>query len=457
MTITEQILSHILETRLESVSQDIVKRVKEEIIDTIGCILCGTNTFGSPMVVDLVREWGGSKESTILGYGLKAPSHHVALANSVLARSNESGMADIWVDGVLKASHIPETVVPTALSIAEQRGLSGKEMLTAVILGEDFVSRMMVAQNSRIFSPNADMGGTFGAVAVAGRLWGLDKRQLHNAFGIALQHMGDTFQALPDRSSCWKLAHGLSAQQGIFSVRLASKGFIGLKDPFFSPGGYFARFSPDYNPEVLIKDLGKKFWGSIAFKPWPQCRGSHGATECAVEIVRKNHIDASEVEEVTVILNTRGIAILMEPFTIGDVPPVNAYFSLQYIIANVLLRGYPIADHFTEESIRDPRIAELIKKIKFTTYDWPNDSYMSATVKVRMKNGDEFSEHANVPLGNELENPLSREAKIEKYLVGARFSGKVDMDNAQKVVGMIDKLEEVDDITKIVKLLVSSP
>jgi aconitate decarboxylase len=453
MTITEQLLNNILETRLEDVSPEVVKRGKETIFDTIGCMLAGVTTFGSPMIVDMVREWGGSHESTILGYGVKAPSHHVALANSIMSRSNEQGMADVWVDGVLKPSHTPETIVPTALALTEQKGLSGKDMLTAVIMGEDLAARMIVAQNSRLFS---DAGGTFSAVAVAGRLWGLNKEQLHNAFGIALHQMGGSGQALADRSPCWKIAHGLSAQHGIFSVRLAGKGFLGLKDPFFGKGGYFTLFSPDYNPEVLVKDLGKKYWGSIAFKPFPQCRGTHGATEAAIKITNRHHIDVNNVQEVNVILNTRGIMLLTEPFTFGWYPPINAHFSLQYIIANVLLRGYPRPEHFTEESLRDPRMAEIMKKISFTTYDWPNDVFVSATVKVKMKNGDEFSEHVNVPLGNELDNPLSKEAKIEKYLAGAKFSGKVSRENAEKALKLLDKLEEVKDISKIINLLVSS-
>jgi 2-methylcitrate dehydratase PrpD len=457
MTITEQLLGNILETRLENVSPEVVKRGKETIIDTIGCTLTGVTTFGVPMIVDMVKEWGGREESTILGYGVKAPSHHVALANSLMARSNEQGMVDVYVDGAMKASHTPETIVPTALAIAEQKGLTGKDLLTAVIMGEDFAARMIIAQNAPInLSGTSDSGGTFSAVAVAGRLWGLNKEQLHNAFGIALHQMGDTAQALLDRSPCWKISHGLAAQHGIFSVKLAGKGFLGLKDPFFGKGGYFARFSPGYNPEVLVKDLGKKYWGSMAFKPFPQCRGTHGATEAAVKIINKHHIDVNNVQEINVILNTRGIALLMEPFRIGWYPPVNAHFSLQYIIANVLLRGYPRPEHFTEESIRDPRMADLMKKVIFTTYDWPNDSYMSATVRVKMKNGDEFSEHANSPLGNEIDNPLSKEAKIEKYLVGARFSGKVGRENAEKALKLLDKLEEVKDITKIINLLVSN-
>jgi 2-methylcitrate dehydratase PrpD len=457
MTITEQLLSNILEMRLENVPKDVVKRAKEEIIDTIGCMMAGVNTFGSQMLIDLIKEWGGNGESTILGYGIKAPSHNVAMVNGIFAGSNEYGMVDVGLDGMTKPSHVPETIVSTALAIAEQKGLSGKELLTAVIMGEDFTSRMLVAQNSRVAH---DGGGaankTFVAVAIAGRLWGLNKEQLLNAFGIALHQMGGAGVALGDKSPCWKLAHGLSAQHGVFSVRLASKGFLGLRDPFFGGGGFFTLFSPAFNPEILVKDIGKKFAGSTVFKPWPQCRGTNGATECAMKIVTEHHIKADDVAEVNVILNTRGILMLIEPFRMGWYPPLNAHYSLQYIMANILLRGNPRPEHYTEEAIRDPKIAELMKKVTFSTCDWPNEIFISATVRMKMKNGDEFSEHVNVPLGDEFVHPLSKEAKVEKYMAGAKFSGKVSNANAEKALKLLEKLEEVEDLSKIINLLVSS-
>ena len=96
---------------------------------------------------------------------------------------------------------------------------------------------------------------TLGATATTGRLWGLDHNQMVNAFGIALNQIGGTIQNLLERTHCFKLGQGLSAQRGIFSVRLASKGFTGVKDPLFGELGYFILFSPDYDPELLTRDL----------------------------------------------------------------------------------------------------------------------------------------------------------------------------------------------------------
>ncbi len=450
----EEMIGNIMETRLENIPKDIVARAKDAVIDTVGCIVGGAIDFGSPMVVDLVKEWGGTKESTILAHGVKAPSHNVAMANAVLARSFDFGMVDMWVDGVIRPSHITETMVPTALAIAEQKGMSGKELLTACVLGEDLTSRIMAAPTKHVL--RWDQTGTlntFGATAVAGKLWGLDKRQWLNAFGIALNQMGGTMQGLVDKTSSWKLNQGLSAQRGIFSVRLASKGYVGLKDPLFATNGYFALYESDYNQAVLTKDLGKKFWMQISFKPYPHCRGTHAATDAALKVAGKNHIEASNIAGVTIAVHLNSIPALREPFSIGEVPHVDAIFSLQYTVANALLRGYPKPQHFTVESIKDPVINELIKKVKVVTQDF--GTAWSSIVRVKMSDGKEFSEQVNVPKGNELENPLTREEKLEKYRNNINFTKMVSTRNAEKALVMMENLEEVGDIRQLVKLLVA--
>lgn len=457
MDITEEIIGHVLKTRYEDIPKDVMDRARDEVFDTIGCVLGGADDTGSPMVVDLVREWGGRGESTILGYGLKAPSHNVALANGVMARSLEWGIVDMCVEGEVRPAHIGESLVPAALAVAEHKRLGGKELLTAVVLGEDFASRVMAASPLSLSTwDSTGTVNTFAVLVATGKLWGLDKRHLLNAFGIALHQLAGTVQGLFEKTSTWKLPQGLSAQRGIFAVRLASKGYIGLKDPLFGVNGYYDLYSPEYDPEVITRHLGKKFYTEVTFKPYPQCRGTHGATECALENASKNKIEVGNIAEVDLIVHTNSVPVtLREPFVIGEVPHINACFSLQYTVANALMRGYPKPEHFTDEAIKDPQIADLINKIKVSTQDFPPDeSFLCATVKVRTKDEKEFVEHVNVPKGNELEHPLTREEKRNKFLVNAEFSGKVNMANAEKALKLLEKLEDIEDVSQVVDLLV---
>jgi 2-methylcitrate dehydratase PrpD len=54
------------------------------------------------------------------------------------------------------------------------------------------------------------------------------------------------------------------------------------------------------------------------------------------------------------------------PFRIGDNPRVDAQFSIQYCVANALLRKESLLRHFDESYIREPRIMDLVRRIHVT-------------------------------------------------------------------------------------------
>jgi len=122
------------------------------------------------------------------------------MMNSIMARSYDFEPVGPFVDGRNTPGHISGTTVPTAIAVAEQRGMSGKDILTAIILGDDLASRINAAS---LFSLDQgwDCVGTanmFGATAIAGRLAGLNERQLVNALGIVVNQLSGTMQTFFD-------------------------------------------------------------------------------------------------------------------------------------------------------------------------------------------------------------------------------------------------------------------
>jgi 2-methylcitrate dehydratase PrpD len=454
MSITDELVSNLIETRFEDFPRDVVELAKYAVIDAVGCMVGGANDTGCPMILDLIREWGGKEESTVLVHGVRAPSHNVALANAVMARSFDYGMVDVYVEGKVRPSHIGETLVPTAVAVAEQEAMSGKELLTAFILGEDLVARVMAASIPKITWDITGTGNTLGATAITGRLLGLDHNKMVHAIGIAVNQMGGTTQNLIERVHSFKLGQGLSAQRGIFSVKLADKGFTCVEDPLIGRLGYFDLFSPDYQPDVLTRNLGRKFYSEATFKPYPCCRGTHGGIDCALEIGKKHDIEAGDIDEVIIAIPEQSYPpIIREPFTMGVVPHINAIFSLPYTVACALLRGGVRVEHFTDEALKDPKIAEMTKKVRIAIQEFPNEEYLATTLVVRTKDGRELSSHVNVPKGNEFDNPLSREEKREKFRGNVHFSHSVSADNCEKALSLLENLEDIEDVREIVKLL----
>lgn len=456
MGITVELVRNILRTPFEAFDTQVVDRAKSRMMDVVGCMIGGANAPGCSMVVDLVREWGGREESTILVHGGKVPAHDAAMANCIMARSYDFEACNPFVDGRAYPGHISGTTIPTAIAIAEQKALTGKDLLTALILGDDLAARINAASNFTL-DAGWDCVGTvnaFGAVAIAGKLWGLDEHQMLNAFGILINQLAGTMQNIFDGVHAFKLPQGLAARAGIFSVALANKGFTGIRDPLFSKYGYFALHCRTYQPEMLIKDLGKEFYADNTLKPYPSCRVTHGAIDCALELVHTDEIRPEDVVEVMVDITPSGRDFATgQPFAIGEVPQAAAAFSFQYTVANALLRKSVRLEHFTEESIRDPKIADLVDKIKLNTVVFPESGYV-AGVKVTMKNGKEFEKRVNVAKGIETLTPLTLAERKEKFMNNVGFSNLLPLKKAERTWKLLERLEEIDNVAKLVKLLV---
>jgi 2-methylcitrate dehydratase PrpD len=207
------------------------------------------------------------------------------------------------------------------------------------------------------------------------------------------------------------------------------------------------------NPEILTKDLGKKYYTEAHFKPYPACGGCHSAIDCALAIVQNHDIKAEDVEEIVLYEPRGGLdGFFGQPFRIGQFPPANAAFNFQYTVANALLRKSVKPEHFSEESIRDPEITALISKIRLA--EMPGGNMLSAELKVKMKGGREFSEFTDTPKAYPFNSPLSKDEVKDKFRSNISFSQTVTRDNAEKALKLLDNLEELDNINRVVELLV---
>jgi hypothetical protein len=76
-------------------------------------------------------------------------------------------------------------------------------------------------------------------------------------------------------------------------------------------------------------------------------------------------------------------------------------------------------------------------------------------VTVKMKNGKEYSAAFNHPQSRGFPKfPLTEEELTEKYWHNFDFCGKIPKKNAEKVLNMLNNLEQVDNVSEMVKLLV---
>ena len=185
MSTVAMFTKNIVETHYDAFSTEVIEATKKQILDTLGSILAGSMSENIGQLVDLIKDWGGKEESTILGYGGKAPCIQAALING-------------WSASVLDFDdfhdrdfiHTSREIVPAALAVAERKGaVGGKDFMVAVVLGVDVACRIARAVLIHRESGFLTVPNFFGAAAAAGKLLGFDEEKLKNALGIALMQV----------------------------------------------------------------------------------------------------------------------------------------------------------------------------------------------------------------------------------------------------------------------------
>lgn len=139
-----------LAEHLESVSFDdfdaaTVAAAKSRLTDIIGCAIGGVGAPGCASLRDMMLAWGGTGQASVLATGIRLPAADAAMANSIMARSYDFGVLTPYIGDKPVWSHIAETTVPVAVTMAEATRSSGKALLTALILGDDVTTRICAA------------------------------------------------------------------------------------------------------------------------------------------------------------------------------------------------------------------------------------------------------------------------------------------------------------------------
>jgi 2-methylcitrate dehydratase PrpD len=453
----EAISANVLGTRFENFDRATVENARHRIIDVLGCGIGGANAAGNAALVELVKDWGGKKEASIIAHGGKVPAHNAAMVNSIMARSFDFEPVGVLYEGKFIPAHISGTTVMTAITLGEMKKVDGKELITALLVGDDITARVLAATSFNLGRgwDNTGTVNAIGATAIAGRLLGLNERQMRHAFGIVLNQLAGSLQNVWDATTAFKLPQGLSARNGVFSAQLAKAGWTGPEDMLLGRYGYTNLYSQGcQEPDILTRDLGRKYYSDSSFKPYPSCRGTNPLIDCALAMVNKHNIKAEDIAEVVHYVPKEELELFCaQPFRIRDFPHGDAAFSYQYTVANALFRGSSRPEHFTEAAIRDPQVNALISRVRFE--ELPGERMLSATkLEVRMKDGRLFSEFTDAPKGDPVRNPMSKDEIKDKFRGNVEFSQTVNKDNAEKVLEMLENLEKIDHVNKIVELLV---
>jgi 2-methylcitrate dehydratase PrpD len=441
MTAAERFATWALELELEAVPPPVIEGAKLHMLDVAGCGLAAHGLDVATEGRSTMAELGGEPEASVIGLDTRLPAANAAFANAMLCHGLD--FDDTHSDSV---SHVSTVVVPAALALAEARGASGRELLTAVIAGNEIVTRIGMARpgafHERGFHPTA-ICGIFGATAAAARLGEFSAGDAASALGIAGSMASGLFAYLDDATATKPIHPAWAAHGALLAARLVAHGAEGPPGVLEGRFGVFHAFlDTRIDLEPQLADLGER-WETprIAFKAYPACHFIHGSLGATATLC--DSVDAGEIEEVVVTVPEAGVSLVLEPAA-SKVAPRNDYegkFSLQYSTAAMLVHGRVGLATYTPEALADPQVLDLARKVRYETKEYA--SYPAAFpggVRILLRDGRALEADLPHQLGAP-GNPMSPQQVREKFRENAALAGS-GFDRLEEILA----LEEVADV-----------
>ena len=447
---------HLVSCRFEDIPLEAVTKAKLRVLDLFGCGIGGVPGEGNEALVRCLDLAGSAPRASVIGFATKLSAGDAALANAVISRSYDFEVMTVVVDGITIGSHNSPTTSMTALALAEESGLSGKDFLAALIIGDDIAARMLAASGLDL-GAGWDASSIFTAIpaaAIAARLMGLDALKARDAMGHAVDMISGTTQSVWDGVPSWKLVGGLAAKAGIFAAQLAATGaWPAIGDPLRSGYGFFGQFTTGcLNPAILTSQLGSAFYGEEYFKPYPSCAATQAAMECAVDLCGGAAFAPDNISTITLRLPEfiLGTALAL-PFAPARDDHTRANFSIRYQVANAVLRGATRQEHYSPEAIHAPDIQAILHKLKLEPLP---EGARGVEAEMVLVNGDRLTAmHSGVPWRNPMRSASSEADIRSKFDQQVAFSGRFSNQSANEIAERVMALDEETNMADLAQRL----
>jgi len=457
MDLIEKVVDFVLRTNYRNLGEPTVDAVKKVVIDVMGAAVAGSSGEGIGRLVDLVRDWGGKSEATLLVYGGKVPAFQAALANCAMARA--------WdIDDVHEAGggHLSASLVPTAFILAEyaRTKITGKDLILAVAIGTDLSCRLRLALNKQ-FGWVIETFAPFGVVAEASRILDFDRELTLAAMGLAYTQCSCNSQGVVDGALSVRLQQGIGAKAGVLATQFAQIGFTGPKNILQGVYGFYPLYGRDeYDPTVITNELGQRFEiVNTSLKPYPCCKHAHIPIFTTFELLREHAIRPTEIKRIVVRTNQAAYdKCFSSPTKRHPRNVVDAQFSIPFMVALAATKGRVSLQDLTEANWRDELILSIAEKVEVQV-----DAELSRMagmiapniIELETKDGKRFVKRVDFIKGSP-HDPMSLEDCLEKFQDCVAFAAKpIDKGKVSEFVQMAEHLEQVDDVRRMVELLIA--
>jgi 2-methylcitrate dehydratase PrpD len=420
--LSEIIATYVTDFDLAKTPPEVVELARVGFLDTVGVMLAGSQEQVAAIALDMVREEASAPAATIVGHDLRASPQLAALANGVAAHAMD-------YDFSYASGQAVSAVIPALLPLAESRGATPSEVISAFVISAEVAARLVRASPKISALGGWHATGMVGAIAAAvasARLMKLPASRIPDAVGISVSLASGVSANFGTMTK--PLHSGNAARSGVMAAQLAARGFTASAIALEGPSGYYATFSRGLETSMApFEDLGKvhNFVDpGYRLKRYP-CGGlAHAAIDATLALRDQLVGRVADIAKIEVGVTRHAFQ------EIGSAYPnsiESAKFSMPYIGAWTVLHGAPAIATFTQKSIDEAAVKALAPKISHHVDAQFADELAEAPgrVVVTMTNGETLEKMVWYASGSP-KNPMTP-AQIEaKFFDCAKQAMKED-------------------------------
>ncbi|PPR68094.1 MAG: hypothetical protein CFH00_00727 [Alphaproteobacteria bacterium MarineAlpha1_Bin1] len=447
MDAIEDFIDHVTGTGIDQVPEAAIRAAKTFILDSLGVGLSGGNGPWVREMVQLSQQWGQGDDARVWGHGQRLPAPGAAMCNAYQIHNAEF---DCVHEGAVV--HSMTVLLGAALAVAERdRGVSGKDLILASILGVDVACHIAVAVTTALKFFRPGTAGALAAVTAIGKMKGFNRERLRNAYSIAYGQMCGTMQAHTEGSALLGMQVGFNARNAVVACDMAATGLPGPREVLEGPFGFLRLFEDAYDRNILLAELGKT-WRitELSHKPFPSGRATHGIVDGCLRLQRQIGFLPDQIKSIKADVPSLIHQLVGRP--IGPGMTTNyARLCAQYVTAHALYHDGIGVDAYDDNALTHSRTNDLARRISIIVDDNPDPNALSpVALTVILRTGDQHEITIQNVYGSPA-NPMSHEAHLEKFRRNCAAAPRpLTSRQVEILIEMIENLESLEEVTALI-------
>lgn len=461
-SISRQFARWAAHLRYEDLPPEVVDKVKAFLLHALTSAVLGSPMANARAAVRLtLAEEGKPDGATILVVGGRASRIGATFANSELMHTSR------LFDSYRMLTHPGPVLVPAAMVNAELEKRSGREIITALAAGYEFVCRLcddfIPATAARGFRPSP-LYCTMGAALVTGKLMGLDEGGLVTTIALAANFASGLNEGPRTGGNEIAIHEPQAARNGVFAGVMARLGHIkGAERSIEGEAGFYNAFTGSSTGQLtyafqgplhvdltsVTAALGEEYKLLTAmFRMYATPAYNQPVIDLMAEMKQRHSLDADDIAEVSVAMNwieTLYPSPAFPRFPEWNRPRVNG---THYFAAHAAVNGgFPVVGGRTfgptgNRPEEDTKVLDFMNS-RVRLIQERDRAMFSPAITVRMKNGQTYT--GEYPYARMVWNFDHLVQRLQDCLPGYP-PGKSGFDGLVETVRGADRLASVDPI-----------